>query len=69
MTGYRPGFTDEEQEYLDERIAIAEHNAGLSERDATRLVHDCLIHRFNPAYAQYYPLPAATPQEPPDLIA
>ncbi len=54
---FSPHFSDDEQEYLDERTAIAQYEGGLSIEDAEVLAYACYIHRFNPAYKGYYPLP------------
>ena len=52
-----PHFEADEQEYLDEREAIAQYDGGLSEDEARYLAYACYVHKFNPACKRWYPLP------------
>ena len=50
-------FSEDEQEYLAEREAIAEHDGGLDKEPATLLAYSCYVHKYRPVYKRYYPLP------------
>ena len=54
---YNPHFEEDEQEYLEEREAIAQYDGGLSEDEAKLLAYACYVHKFNPVCKAWYPLP------------
>ena len=53
-----PHFEEDEQEYLDEREAIAQYDGGLSEEEAKHLAYACYIHKYQPQCKGWCPLPA-----------
>lgn len=53
-SGY--ALTDEEQEYLAEREAIAVYDGGVSQEEARILAYTCYVKKYRPQFKDYYPL-------------
>ena len=49
-------MSDDEREFLEDRIAIVMEARGLNEQAAREFPYACYINRYHLAMARYYPL-------------
>jgi len=49
-------FSEDEQEYLAEREAIAEYDGGLTREQAAEVAYSCYVHKYRPEFKSYYRL-------------
>ena len=66
MTSLNPWFTEDEREYLAEREAIAEYDAGLSRKEAELWAYKCYVNKYFPESNYHYEFDKATRGPRPD---